>query len=256
MLVLCYGITKSGSTLAFEMVKAVLESAGYAQTRLPRTIVASKHAINYVEPLDRERIETLLSVIGPERRIAVKTHAGFGTKAFGPRLMLPFLEELHAKGTLQIIASYRDPRDICLSLIDAGVAARAKGIKEFSTIVDLESAIENIERQIRQFEKWAAVRWSLRLDYEMVAFAPDVAVRQIATKLGVVCNVDSVIRYVFEQAFTRKNKGQQARFKTELRKEQKKRLRDAFGPFIRRVCKAEDEAWFKAVREKVLTGSN
>src|SRR5437773_11540492 len=116
MLVLCYGIPRSGSTLAFELAKGTLQSAGFDQAtfvndrlgpeRLKR---AGPDARNYVTGLSKRKIESLIEAIGPDRKIAVKTHSSF------PDRMFRWLERLQASGKLQVIASYRDPRDICLS---------------------------------------------------------------------------------------------------------------------------------------------
>src|SRR4029077_18506857 len=113
-------IMKSGSTLAFELVKGMLESVGQAQTRLPDGPVDAGRRNNYIDSLDAPRIDALLASIG-SRSIAVKTHCGFRDQLF------PLLEERQACGELQIVASYRDPRDICLSLLDAGSRARSRG---------------------------------------------------------------------------------------------------------------------------------
>src|SRR6185437_5652421 len=120
MLVLCYGIQKSGSTLAFELVRGVLESAGFEQPflrneRFKGDVSIPAAARNYVEGVTQEKIVELTDIIGPDRKIAVKTHGGFRAKMF------PWLEEMQARAALQIIVSWRDPRDICLSLLDAGV---------------------------------------------------------------------------------------------------------------------------------------
>src|SRR6476661_3839031 len=64
MLVLCYGITKSGSTLTFELIKGVLETSGNPQQRLPDGPVNPDHRINYVQPLNRKRLKELVSAVG------------------------------------------------------------------------------------------------------------------------------------------------------------------------------------------------
>jgi hypothetical protein len=38
--------------------------------------------------------------------------------------MFPWLEDLQARDALQVVVSWRDPRDICLSLLDAGEWSR------------------------------------------------------------------------------------------------------------------------------------
>jgi hypothetical protein len=140
MLVLCYGLTKSGSTLAFELIKAMLNSAGHAQERLPDGPVNPGHRVNYVQPLNRQRLNDILSAVG-DRWIAVKTHAGIADPMF------TYLEKLQRERRIQVVVSYRDPRDICLAMLDAGSAARTAGVKEFSEITDLAVAATRVAEQ-------------------------------------------------------------------------------------------------------------
>ncbi len=64
MLVFCFGITRSGSTLAFEPIKGMLESIGHPQERLPDGPVNAQKRMNFIEPVDERRIDLLLSTIG------------------------------------------------------------------------------------------------------------------------------------------------------------------------------------------------
>jgi hypothetical protein len=123
MLVLCYGIQKSGSTLAFELVRGVLQTAGFDQAFLRNERFKAggpipETARNFIEHITKTKVEDLLAEIGRERWIAVKTHSGF------PDEMFPWLEDLQARDALQVVVSWRDPRDICLSLLDAGEWSR------------------------------------------------------------------------------------------------------------------------------------
>jgi len=245
MLVLCYGIPKSGSTLAFELVKGVLESVGHRQERLPDGPVNRHRRMNFLEPVDESRVKTLIAAIG-QRSIAVKTHSGMSDALF------PFLENLQAARQVQIIASYRDPRDICLSLVDAGVKARAKGRKEFSETVDIASAVPRVVAQIAKFRKWASVRGALRLDYDTVAFATDTAIDQIEKSLGIVSDRARAKEHAFTDAFTQRNKAKRKRFEEELTEAQKKELTAKFAPFIRNVCEGKNDQWFLNYRQELL----
>ncbi len=151
MLILCYGMAKSGRTLTCELVKGMLERVGHAQIRLPDGVVNTGHIINFAEPIDRERVDALIDAVG-ERWIAVKTHAGFRPPFF------PQLEELQRSGKLRIIASYRDPRDLCLSLLDAGEKARQRGEYTFSPITGMDVAIKHAGDHIEKFRRWASVQ--------------------------------------------------------------------------------------------------
>ena len=71
---LSYGMPKSGSTLAFELTKAVFEQNSYPQTRLSG-LVDDKHATNFIGGFSDEVVERLWTAV--ERigyPIVVKTH--------------------------------------------------------------------------------------------------------------------------------------------------------------------------------------
>ncbi len=228
MLVLCYGIQKYGSTLAFELVKGVLQTAGFAQLFLRNERFKPGEAIprsarNYIEGITREKIEQLATEIGPERKIALKTHAAF------PDEMFCWLEAMQARRELQVIVSWRDPRDMCLSLLD--------------------DAVEYVRKRVARYRKWAALRGSLRLDYDTVAYAPDDAIDAIEKVLQVTGNHLQAKRHAFEEANTQKNKARRDRHLDEMAEEQKARLENVFRRFIR---EAGQESWREQVRERLL----
>lgn len=253
MLVLCYGIPKSGSTLAFELVKGMLQSAGFDQEtfvndrlgpeRLKRAGPANR---NYVMRLSKQKIKDLISEIGPDRKIAVKTHARFQERLF------PWLERMQADGQLQVIASYRDPREICLSLLDAGEKARTRGVKTFASVSDLRHAQENVQQRLEEFRKWAALRGTLRLSYNTVAFSPDDAIDLIERTLDIKCDREAAKKYAYELASTQKNKAKKDRYRSDLTDAQNSEMVGVFGEFIERACLQNDQAWFKKCRRGVL----
>jgi hypothetical protein len=245
MLVLCYGITKSGSTLAFQLVRGILELAGHQQEKLPDGTVNPGHPINFVQPLNKKRLNQLMAAVG-ERWIAVKTHGGIGDPMFA------YLDEMHEAGKLQVIVSYRDPRDVCLSLVDAGVKARAIGMVEFSEITDLDSAVAAVSEKVEKFAKWAALRHALLLDYNTVAFAPDRAIDLLEARLGMRPDRERVKRYAYEEAFTEKNRARRDRFRSELTPEQNAELKRMFGEIIANFFEGDPEPWRTRTRAEIL----
>lgn len=247
MLVLCYGIPKSGSTIGFELVKGVLLGAGVSQDRLSApgiTKAKNPKKKNFFAkprrqslPEFKDTLLRLISAIGPDRMVAVKTHMGAPAAAFA------WLEELQARRQLQVIASYRDPRDICLSLVDA---------PRFARLEDLEIAADHVEGRLRQFMFWASLKGALRLCYETVAFEPHKAIDLIEQTLGVTCDRDHAIKYAFEQAKTPFNKGIPHRHLTDMTDEQKERYTQRFDTFIQKVCVEDDQEWFEQRRCNLL----
>ncbi len=257
MLVLCYGIPKSGSTLAFELVRGVLKSAGFEQptfvndARGLEGVDANLPGLrNFVIPFDRQRAENLIATIGPDRRIAVKTHAPF------PDADYAWLNEQQANGAIQIVASYRDPREICLSLVDAAKKAKKRGFDAFGDVEHMQRAQKNVRNRIPDFRKWASLKGSLRLDYDTIAFAPDKALRRIEDALHVTCiGKEDVKDHVYYEAPTQKNKAVRNRYKDELSDAENAQMLEEFDEFIHRVCEQNDQSWFDECRAEMLTGT-
>jgi hypothetical protein len=255
MLIISYGIPKSGSTLAYELLRGMLANAGFAQefARAAKTTAAPPRRgarRNFVARLTREKIEELVGAIGPDGRIAIKTHDDFDPALFG------WLEDMQRRGDIQVIASYRDPRDICLSLLDAAERARARedGPKAFSHVQDLEHAAEKVGRRLEEFRRWAALKGTLRIDYEELAFDTGKVIDRLERTLGIVCNREQVMRYTFSEALTQKNKAKPRRHEDELDDAQKKIMRREFRSFLRNVCEEDNQEWFDTYREKMLRG--
>ncbi|HVU22399.1 MAG TPA: hypothetical protein VHE09_16835, partial [Rhizomicrobium sp.] len=159
MLVLCYGMQKSGSTLAFELTCGVLQSTGFAQDFIRNDLHEPREGRvyrNYVEDVTADSVERLIATIGPTRKIAIKTHATFPDEDFAR------LESLQARGDLQVIASYRDPRDVCLSLLDAGERSRTLERGGFGKFETLDEAAKFVKGRTARFRKWASLRGTLR----------------------------------------------------------------------------------------------
>lgn len=245
MLLLCYGLTRSGSTLAFELVRGILANAGHTQERLPDGPVTSGHSINYVEAVTRKKLEELLAAAG-DRWIAVKTHSGMADSLF------MYVERLQKEKRLQLIASYRDPRDICLSLVDAGKAARASNLHAFSENTDLNVAAGRVATQIENFLKWASVPGALLLPYDAVAFHPDDAIERIAGVFGLRPDKETVKRYAFHQAFTQKSRARPNRYLDELSLEQNREFHERFETFISNFIEGDPRELLLQMRQEIL----
>lgn len=248
MLVICYGMAKSGSTLSFELVRGVLESAGFAQEKIRASGLKPRARGNYLVEITRETISEIISVIGPDHIVAVKTHQDLPQKLFG------WFEELQMHRKLQVVTSYRDPRDVSLSLLDAGVRARSKGLRGFSSIHELDDAANLVEKAIKKFRKWSSLQGALRLYYDTFVNTPDDAISAIETVLGVSSDHSAVIKHAFEDAFTQKNKAKRNRFEDEMTEAVKAEMHARFELFIEKVCKDDAEDWFSSCRAEMSSG--
>ncbi len=251
MIVISYGIPKSGSTLAFELLRGMLRTAGFEQEVFHNDVrdistVNPERARNFISGITKEKLTDLIERTGPDRIIAFKTHSVFPDDKFG------WLEAAQTDRKLQVIASYRDPRDVCLSLMDSGRKSREKGVQTFSGIEDLARAAHKVTGRIKEFRKWAALRGALRLNYVVVAFDPDNAMDAIECVLNIKSDRERVKEYAFSEARTLKNKAKRARYLDEMDDEQKQTMQETFGRFITRVCEQNDQSWFDKYRAKLV----
>ena len=248
MLVICYGIAKSGSTLGFELVKGVLTGAGYDQKKVRSNGLKPRARGNYILSVTRQTITDIVETIGPNRIVAAKTHSRLSDDMFA------WLEELQSQRKVQVITSYRDPRDVCLSLVDHGAKARESGRKGFAKIRNLDRAADLVDLAIPKFRAWSALQGSVRLYFDMVAFSPDDAIAAIEKGLGVSCDHEAAKQYAFEDAFTQRNKARKSRFEDEMDEEDRKELTARFREFIERACIANDQGLFTRYCERILRG--
>ncbi|HTT99475.1 MAG TPA: hypothetical protein VMF58_15615 [Rhizomicrobium sp.] len=246
MLVICYGMAKSGSTLAFELTKGILSAAGHDQGKVKSEGLKKRRGGNYIAELTRDSVTDIVSAIEPGRIVAAKTHKCFEEDEFA------WYEDMQAQRKIQVVASYRDPRDMCLSLIDHGARSRESGQESYAQIEDLKDAARLVSNAIPKFRKWASLNGSVRLSYDTVAFSPDAAIDTLESVLGVTCDHEAARKHAFEDSFTQRNKAQKMRFESEMDDQQKRDMQRRFGEFIERVCGQNDQQWFSSYREQVL----
>jgi hypothetical protein len=253
MLVLCYGMPKSGSTLGFELVKGVLTHGGFAQENFINDQTGDESLKtpgpgkrNFIRGVGKQKLAEIMERIGPNRKIAIKTHTDF------PDPLFEWFEELQAKGELQIFGSFRDPREMVLSLRDAAERAKKQGFDAFVENSEGRRVLRNVRNRILEFRKWASVKGSVRLDYDTVGFLPDEAITQIEKALKVTCDREAVKHYAFHKAATQRNKARKSRYRDELSAEENTEMLRRYGDFIRRVCEHDDQSWFDECRAEML----
>jgi hypothetical protein len=245
MIVLSYGMTKSGSTLAFELCKSVLQQNGFEQRRLPDGVVAPWHHINFLTDVSVGNLDRLMTEVQPQEIIAVKTHVGFGDDE------KPFIEESVQKGKMRVHVNYRDPREICLSLVDAGMHAREAEKPAFADIYTLGDAAKIVRRQMNVCRRWGSLHGALHLHYNDVAFDTRSVVDQLCLDFAFApvsdADYNAIANRVFNEAFTQKNKGIKSRYK-ELNVRQTEFLLKhipGVSDFINRICIERDHGWLR-----------
>lgn len=232
-----YGMTKCGSTFAYELVRRLFEVNGYPQTHLPGPRASDAADILYLDNLNEARLGPIRDAqAGP---VAIKTHAA-PTDA---------VRELLKSGQVVGHAVYRDPRDMALSLLDHGTRARASGERAFSEIATLDDAIAAIDRQLETLSAWLRLPCIMPLYFEDVVYRTTNNVGILKSQIGLwndgnvaaEGDEDAISDHVRSTRFTQFNQGVRRRWRTEMSQEDSERIKTRFAPLIRRMIRRRSE---------------
>lgn len=233
MVVFSYGIPKSGSTLAFQLARCVAMLGGHRQRLLPPPLSTPGHRVNFHLDLDPALLRAVAERAGG-RILLMKTHA-----RPGPEWIAEYTR-LAAEGRAAAHVNHRDPRDICLALLDAGKGARRAGAAAFSEYVTLDDAARRTAAYLDELRLWTALPGVLELRYEVCAFRMDEAIDRIKAHLGLRCPNWPVRFYANRIAFTHRNKAVPERHRRELDPAARARLNEVFGPYLDAAGYARD----------------
>lgn len=226
-LYLSYGMPKSGSTLAFELTRTMLELAGVPQPKIAEGVTDPTNKINFVNRLDGAAYEKLREEAeSVARPVVVKTHSR----------LFPRLEKLLLEGGLIGHAVCRDPRDMALSMLDAAREGRAWGGTDgclFKTVADTE---KRLHKSIQMFMKWAESPNIIPIHYERLAFDTETVAAEIAAQLGITVDIPKAIEIATGTKFTQLNRGKSQRWKTEMEPADARRLEVEFKDYIAAFC--------------------
>ena len=213
LLYICYGVPKSGSSLAHALSAVIAERGGFDQSPLAVPGIGHGHLrANFVPSLKSEHLRPALDAARSDQRrmVVLKTHGR----------VTPALRAAVDRGAVRVQAHIRDPRDVALSMWDAARRGDAWGtLAEDAPITAPEEARTRIVRQIGFFRDWATLPGALVLDYERTAFETAATARRIARHMGVA---PAPLRDAFgaKRRFTQFNAGRSQRHLTEMTPEQ------------------------------------
>lgn len=217
-----YGMWKSGSTYAFELTKAMFMKNGYLQPRLSDRAVESGHNINFVCDWTATQLNAILNEVEKHNTIIViKTHRSPSSE------VIKLLDSDLAVGH----AVYRDPRDIALSLLDAGKMAREKGYKAFSDIHNLDDAVKRIKKQIKIFQQWVDLNNIRPIAYHDFTQKPLKLASLVSEQTDLIPYQIEDAEKIKQSRFIQFNKGKQNRYQTEMSKSEQEKIRKYFQVF-------------------------
>jgi len=223
-----FGVTKTGSTLAYRMTRHFLECRGHSQALLPDHLQVVRKDLNSWSQANHELLEEIAEWVSARGIfLALKTHRA-PTKSV--RVML---REGRAMGH----ATFRDPREIALSLVDHGRESQQRGLDpiRFRDLNDATDSLDLIERQLAVFNRWENLPLIETWYYDDFAFNPDLTFDKLAHQTGLK-PLSSAERASFDgTAGTKFNKAVQHRWKSELTDEESAEFKIQFSDFYKQL---------------------
>ncbi len=223
-----YGMTKSGSTLSFELARAAFENAGCPQPRLSTKAVEDRKKLNFCGHIDAKRADAIRQETRAHGTpIAIKTH----TRPDPDVVQMLQNDEAFAHAT------FRDPREIALSMVDHGNRNRENGRKAFTEFRTVEDTIEDIMHQSNSLLAWLSLPNVRPLFYNHVAFDTRRAAETLVRELGIDADVDSVVKTATQDRFTQKNKAISHRYRTDMDEVTSSRFKSVFASMFDRLIR-------------------
>lgn len=227
-----FGMSKSGSTYAFELTKKLLAQHGLAQPRLTNEAVRERDHINYSERWDDERVAVMIAEADAvPTTIVVKTHQP-PTNAIVHRMLA---------GEVVGHVVYRDPRDAALSLLDAGRAARERGSVTWADFRTLDDVLAKIDAQVDSLRAWAALPAFDAIDFGTLT-TDDAALAGLLTRqTDLDFEPGPAVADVLDHEFIQFNQGIQVRHRDEMSRRDSKRFRLRYADFYDRFLPWVDD---------------
>ena len=226
LLYFSYGMTKTGSTLAFELARSALDLCGFPQDEVQSDVAKANLNRSFVNHVTDEQMEALKQEARSRGYpIVLKTHQR-------PALCV---RQAIISGEALAHACYRDPRDMALSMLDHGENARRKGRKPFSELHTLAQAFANIRSQHDTLTAWLRLPNVLPLYFEDIAFNTVETARRILKQLELKLDPEMLAEVVHTQRFTQKNKAVRQRYPNEMDLELSANIADEYAPLFERL---------------------
>ena len=223
-----FGVTKTGSTLAYRMARHFLECRGHSQALLPDHLQVIRKDLNSWSQANHELLEEIVDWVSARGIfLALKTH----------RAPTVTVRRLLKQGRAMGHATFRDPREIALSLVDHGRESQERGHDpvRFRDLKDATDSLDLIERQLGIFDRWENLPRIETWYYDDFAFNPDLSFDKLARQTGLK-PLTQAERDAFDgSAGTKFNKAVLHRWKSELTTAESEEFKQRFSDFYRRL---------------------
>ncbi|MFZ1323348.1 MAG: sulfotransferase domain-containing protein [Ignavibacteria bacterium] len=233
MLVISSGMQKSGTAYFYNVLNDLLIESGSANARNIKDEFSLENILkdnnNNIDGISWKDLLKISIVSFKKGIFAVKTH-------YPNRRSFEFLSKV---GIVKIIYSYRDPRDVILSVIDHGKKLKESGeTGNFTNMIELDDAIRNVKTWIKDCKELSKKDSILKYSYEDFLKDPENIFSKVSEFLKIEFNTKSVQKILHRynpvnpdmpRGRLHYNKGIVNRFKTEMSISDQNRVIEAIG---------------------------
>lgn len=209
--IIAHGVAKSGSTFLFQVARDVAAAInGLPHEKAKSRFFPGMEVPDYVlQPAD-DLIEPLVRLLPPSAAYVLKTHGR----------ITPFITSGIRSGLIKAVVSFRDPRDLVVSMLDAGVSDRKKRQdRGFSPLYNVEDALQPVRDGWEAAREWAYLPGTLPVPYLLIATNHDFIIHLVCEYLSAThCYPSIRERYSHDKATTIRefHKGVADRFLEDL----------------------------------------
>jgi len=237
MIVIQFGIHKSASSFLAQLIEACLIEAEHSVLRKLSTKPDDQFFAEH-ERFEQTKTKTVI----------LKQHAR-------PK---PLARQKVADGKALVIASYRDPRDAALSVLEASEQERkALNNNKIAAIHTLDDAVDLIRKDYTAFFEWAKTERMTCISFDTLATDVETAIGVICRSLNISASSKNVASLFSDKTkIQRFNKGKLDRHKDEMSFEDQARIMkrfDDYSEFVRsqEVSKANTPRWWRSLRDRI-----
>lgn len=220
-----YGMTKSASSFVYQLQEQIVDLSNYDLVKIPTEIRGNNARENYLEPITDEKIQQILEWLPDNSITVIKTHGAPSKLAL----------ELISSGKAFASATFRDPREIAISLTEHGQRSRDKGIPDFANFIKPTDPIPEIKIQIeKRFKPWMNNEACITLNYKLIKESPITVAKMLLDQMNIKnVNVEDVLApFEDKTKIIHFNKGESGRFNNLMTEDEINMFKSQFKEFI------------------------
>lgn len=229
MIILSNSIPKTGSTHLANLQEDILNQS---KVRNGQQLLRDTHKGRYIANSSNRVLLNLYKINLLKGSVIVKCHWGFKKE----------LDFFCSVSNTKMTMTYRDPRDMILSMIDHGNKTR-KGLDPSGAFSDCYNVIDLIPRTLKMLEtleEWQSKKYVHCIKYEDLMFDKYNVLKTMVEFMHLKVEDDNLKKIIqaHENAKNKThnfNKGTTARWKEEMSKAEKEACLKAFEPFLRKL---------------------